>query len=316
MRRGVLLAAWLLIGSCLAQGDPLAVPDGVVTHADGRAPLVELLASYRPLLEAGWIAETITLSQPGGAPTPLPIVAFRTPIAGPAAWYITGIHGEEPAGPNALAQSVETLLELGERLPVVVVPLANPWGYVRHWRYLNMPTWSPDAEAQSVGDASHWLEDAEHPGQARAERASSDEAEALTTWVLKRTLTHPPRWSIDLHEDNLIDRGYVYSQGVEGTTDPLATFAVSILRETGIAVQMSGETRFGEAIEAGIIGPVTDSSIDELMSAATVIAPSGSQPGPAAKTVLVFETPAALSLAQRVAAHRALIEALSRQMQP
>jgi hypothetical protein len=50
----------------------------------------------------------------------------RSPEPGPAAWFIIGIHGEEPAGPNTLAG-------LGEQYAVGFVPLANPHGYVRNW---------------------------------------------------------------------------------------------------------------------------------------------------------------------------------------
>ena len=75
---------------------------------------------------------------------------------------------------------------------------------------------------------------------------------------------------------------------------------------------MSGQTRFNEDIINGIIGPVTDSSIDELMSSKTIIVDGQPEPGPAAKTVLVFETPAGnLTLAQRVNAHVALLRRLT-----
>jgi hypothetical protein len=316
---GVLLACILVVSApaCAQHTDPLFIPENIATQADGRLPIGELLARYQPLLDAGWQLEAIAFSQPAGTDAALPILALRTPVPGPAAWFIAGIHGEEPAGPNALALSVDTLRTLGERLPVVVVPLANPWGYARNWRYLNLPAWSAEQEAQSVGDAAHWLPDPAEPGVARANAASSPEAAALTEWVLALANTYPPRWSIDLHEDNLIHAGYVYSQGLEGADDPLAARAVAVLREHGITVQMEGETRFEEAIVDGIVGPVEDSSIDELLSAREVIGPGGLQPGPAAHTVLVFETPAAaLSLEQRVVAHRALIEALSVEMQP
>jgi hypothetical protein len=33
----------------------------------------------------------------------LPIIALRTPKKGKALWVISGIHGEEPAGPNAIS---------------------------------------------------------------------------------------------------------------------------------------------------------------------------------------------------------------------
>jgi len=74
---------------------------------------------------------------------------------------------------------------------------------------------------------------------------------------------------------------------------------------------MDGQTRFGEEIVGGIIGPVIDSSIDELMSAANIVVDGRPQTGPQAQTVLVFETPAeALTLERRTAAHASLIRRL------
>jgi hypothetical protein len=53
------------------------------------------------------------------------------------------------------------------------------------------------------------------------------------------------------------------------------------------------------------------------MSAATVIADGQAGPGPRAKTVLVFETPAAaLPLPRRVAAHAALLRRLAERLTP
>ena len=118
--------------------------------------------------------------------------------------------------------------------------------------------------------------------------------------------------SVDLHEDNLIDEGYVYSQGADGARDPLASGAVSVLREHGVPIKMTGRTRFDEPIADGIIGPVTDSSVDELMSAREVVVDGRARPGPGAATVLVLETPAAaLPLEQRVAAQAALLRLLA-----
>ena len=84
-----------------------------------------------------------------------------------------------------------------------------------------------------------------------------------------------------------------------------------MLRESGVPIKMDGRTRFDEPIVRGIIGPVTDSSIDELMSAREVVVDGAARPGPGAETVLVLETPAAaLPLAQRVAAQAALLKRL------
>jgi hypothetical protein len=302
------LPAWLTLLSGLALAAEW--PVGLDAHDDGRTDGYALVEQYKRLAERGWIIDVIATSRPTGTDVDLPILALRSPSPGPATWIFAGIHGEEPAGPNAVGRVVDALARLGEKRPVVVIPLANPHGYMRNWRYLNLPEWSSDVEAQSVGDSSHVLP-GDQADSARATAASSEEADALVRYVLKMAKTYPPVISLDLHEDNLIDEGYVYSQGTLGVEDPLAVIAVETLVDHGIPLKMSGETRFEEPISNGLIGPVADSSIDELMSAHYVVVDGVRQPGPAASTVLVFETPAAaVSMDVRVDAHAALLESL------
>ncbi|MEE4145419.1 MAG: hypothetical protein V2I26_11510 [Halieaceae bacterium] len=289
----------------------LELPDGVLTYPDGRKPVEELYRAYTSLVAKGWHLDIITRSQPPGRSFALPIIALRSPQGGDACWILSGIHGEEPAGPNAIAESIDAIAALGERQAVVLLPLNNPQGYVNNWRYLNMQGYSDTIEGQSVGDSSHLLADPERPGLARAGAASSVEADAITRYVLERSEQYPPAVSIDLHEDNLISEGYVYSQGKLGSADPLALAAVRTLQENGIPLKMSGETRFGEVIDNAIVGPVIDGSIDELMSAGSIVVDGRVQAGPAAGTVLVFETPAGeTGLQQRVRAHAALLRSI------
>lgn len=291
----------------------LAVPSGVATHADGRAPIESLYRASLSLVDRGWTAEVIAQSLPAGTMVPLPIIALASPGKGPAVWILTGVHGEEPAGPNAVADAIEDIARLGSSRPVVLLPLLNPQGYARNWRYLNVATYSKDVDGQSVGDSSHVLPTPEDPARPRAAAASSPEAAAIAAWILARQADYPARVSIDLHEDNLIDEGYVYSQGVDGARDPLASAAVGVLREHGVPIKLTGVTRFDEPITDGIIGPVTDSSVDELMSARTVLVAGGGRAGPGAHTVLVLETPAAaLPLDRRVAAQAALLRLVAK----
>ncbi len=293
------------------------LPEEIITQEDGRVPVEQLLAAFRRLQERGWHLDAIIQSQPAGTSAALPIIALHSPRPGPAVWILSGIHGEEPAGPNALAAAIDELAALGERIPVVLVPLCNPQGYARGWRYLDMPTYSDAEEGQSVGDSSHLLPDPAQPDRPRAAAPSSPEAEALTRYVLETAASYPPRTSIDLHEDDQIDAGYVYSQGELGADDELAREAVAVLREHAIAIQLAGKTRFGEEIVGGIVGPVTDGSIDELMGARLVLVDGHARPGPAARTVLVFETPArGLGLDRRIAAHLALLRRLPRLVAP
>jgi hypothetical protein len=285
------------------------------THPDGRRPIQELYRAYQTLLERGWKLDIVSQSQPEGRTYPLPIIALRSPQAGKAVWILSGIHGEEPAGPNAIAASIDAIAALGEHRPVVLLPLNNPHGYANNWRYLNMATYSETIEGQSVGDSSHLLVDPDKPTAARASAASSPEAAAITAYVLQLAADYPPAVSIDLHEDNLISEGYVYSQGALGATDPLALAAVRVLEDNGIPLKMSGETRFGEPISGGIIGPVVDGSIDELMSAGSIIVDGQPRPGPEAGTVLVFETPAdRVGLQTRIDAHAALLKKLAKDL--
>ena len=296
----------------LAAEDSIAIPPGVATHADGRAPIDALYRKYLSLIGRGWKAEVVVQSEPAGTTQALPVVALLSPAQGPAIWILAGVHGEEPAGPNAIASTIDDIARLGAERPLVLMPLLNPQGYARNWRYLNVPTYSPEVEGQSVGDSSHLLPSAEDEAKARAPAASSPEADAITAFILRRQADYPTVISVDLHEDNLIDEGYVYSQGVAGAKEELAITAVNVLRENGVPIKMSGKTRFDEPVERGIVGPVTDGSIDELMSAHSIVLGGAAKPGPRATTVLVLETPAAaLPLGKRIAAHAALLRLLS-----
>jgi Succinylglutamate desuccinylase / Aspartoacylase family len=301
-----------LLPAARAAEIPVTIPAGVANHADGRAPIETLYRAVFRLVAKGWQAEVIAQSEPPGTAGPLPIVALRSPKAGPAVWILAGIHGEEPAGPNAIAAAIEDIAALGASRPVVLMPLLNPQGYARNWRYLNVAVYSEAIDGQSVGDSSHLLPSVEDASRPRAPAASSPEAGAITAFVLRQQADYPVAVSIDLHEDNLIDQGYVYSQGVAGAKDELAITAVNVLRESGVPIKMDGKTRFDEPVERGIIGPVTDSSIDELMSARTLVVGGVVRSGPAAKTVLVLETPAAaLPLEKRIAAQAAVLRLFS-----
>ncbi|MBX3702499.1 MAG: succinylglutamate desuccinylase/aspartoacylase family protein [Steroidobacteraceae bacterium] len=312
-----LLPGCVLAAAC-ARGGPPPQPGAVIaTHADGRAPIGELYAAYESLVARGWSLDVVAESAPEGTTSSLPIIALRSPGKGPAVWILSGIHGEEPAGPNAIAAAMGEIAELGSRRPVVLLPLLNPHGYARNWRYLNVAVYSEAIDGHSVGDSSHLLDDPDAPGRPRASAPSSPEADAVTRYILAHAADYPPAVSIDLHEDNLIHEGYVYSQGAAGAADPLAVEAVAVLRNAGVPIKAGGTTRFDEPIADGIIGPVTDSSIDELMSTASVIADGQARPGPQARTVLVFETPAAaLPLGQRIAAHAALLRRLAELLVP
>lgn len=271
-------------------------------HADGRRPLEDLYSAYSTLVEThGWMMETIYTQENN-----LPIIVFSTQKKGPAFWIIAGIHGEEPAGPNAIAENISLIAELGKKIPVLLLPMCNPSGYMRDWRYPNeRRDWRL---GRSVSDSEYFLLSKENPFLPRKKEVASKEAFALTSKILERVKTHPPLITIDHHEDEALHEAYIYSQGKMGAHDPVAQKTIEILLDSEIPVQMSGTTRFGEEIVNGIIGPVSDGSVDELLSSEKIIVNGHVVPGPSSHTSLVIETPTQHTpLKKRIAAHANII---------
>ena len=93
--------------------------------ADGRLPLKELYRAHEALAgQARWIMETVYTDQG------LPIRVMRTKEKGPAIWILAGIHGEEPAPPDAVAENLDKIDALAAKgIPIVLFPLCNPVGY-------------------------------------------------------------------------------------------------------------------------------------------------------------------------------------------
>ena len=297
------VAAALLLLACSAAAsaaDPDARPAAGATDyvADGRQPLAQLLARYESLAQQhGWQQETIYAypDEPS-----LAVRAWRTPQRGPALWLLAGIHGEEPAGPNAIAGHLASIVRLANQgVPIVLIPLCNPQAYRSNWRYPNTAERDWRKGGYSVGDAEYLLPDLADATKPRAAAAPGPETLALTQFVLRTTQSHPPRLVLDLHEDELsTEGGYIYSQGVDPDMSPVGAEAIRLLRSSGIPSRNAGRTRFDEPIVGGVIsrddkgGPIRDGSIDELLAATEVFVDGAKVTGPSAPTVIVIETPA------------------------
>lgn len=279
-------------------------------YKDKRYPIDKLYKSFNKLKQNGWIEEIICKVNfnHNNKQISLPVISLRTPQKGKSIWIISGIHGEEPAGPNAIVDGIKEIAELGKKHSVVLLPLCNPAGYLRNWRYLNMKEYSPKKEGQSIGDSEHFLLNGKN---ARRKQPGSPEAFTFTSYVLKLSKEYPPIATFDLHEDNKINKGYIYSQGKQGAKDKIAKRIVEILEKNKIQIQKNGKTRFGEQIINGIVGQVKDGSIDELFSANKIIVNGKIVKGHSVKTVIVFETPAKeMSLQKRKKAHLELLKSL------
>lgn len=283
---------------------------------DKRKPIEELYDSYARLAKKGWISEIIYL-QPDesfGQKISLPILCYRTPKKGKSLWLIAGIHGEEPAGPNAIAENITYLNTLKNKgIPVVILPLCNPKGYRKNWRYPMRKKISRDGNLNiSVGSAVHVLPSRENPKKPRRNKPECLEAEAIISYVLKILLQYPPRMSIDLHEDQSITAPYIYSQGMLGAEDPVAQEIAELIGRR-FPLKKTGKTQFGEFIREGIISWTRDSSIDEFLAADKIVVKGKNVNGPAAKTVVVAETPIPeISLKRRAAVHGDIIKSLDK----
>ena len=294
---GWLLAAAALFPTASATAAEPAAPDHGYT-ADGRATLRQLSSRFESLAAVhGWKQEDVYAypDAPG-----FEIRAWRTQRAGEALWIISGIHGEEAAGPNAIAANLDALVAL-ERLgvPIVLLPLCNPKAYDRNWRYPNTAERDWRKGGYSVGDAEYLLPALDQPVRPRAAAPPGPETEALTQFVLRLAEQYPPRLVLDLHEDELsTEGGYIYSQGTRPDDSPVGAEIIRLLVAAGIPIRQSGLTRFGEPIAKGVISrdaegaPIRDGSVDELLAAPEVLVRGERVRGPAAPTVIVVETPA------------------------
>ncbi|MEQ8225572.1 MAG: hypothetical protein ABRQ37_24850 [Candidatus Eremiobacterota bacterium] len=274
---------------------------------DGRKPIVELYKGQWELKNKyGWEMEEIFTEEvllENKQVLLLPANCLKTPSKGKAIWIISGIHGEEPAGPNAITDNIEIFAELGRKgIPVVLLPLSNPIGYYKSWRYPNTPEYSETIPGHSVGDSEHLLPD--NAGQTRAKGPSAAQSDAFTRKVLELARDYPPVIVLDFHEDNLLEKGYIYSQGPLGTEDPVAKKIVELFLENDFPILLTGKTRFDEDITGGIIAGVQDGSVDELLSSEKIICDGNLSEGPSAKSVIVIETSSMnTELRERVKVH-------------
>jgi hypothetical protein len=191
-----------------------------------------------------------------------------------AFWILSGIHGEEPAGPNALAENVDLLLDLhSQGIPIVFLPLLNPLGYCRDDRYFDAHR--DEKPGHSVTDSEHLLPDITHPDIARQPSPSTIYADTILKWTSKTAKSYPPLIVVDHHEDELdhrgiqyIDSGYTYSYGygIENRIAPLCKLVTELLKTNGFPVQEKGVTRFGERITNGFVLNSQDGSIDEYLA--------------------------------------------------
>lgn len=288
------------------------MPEIKTYSQDERKSIKELYDSFHRLDSEFWTYKTILQQKfmMKKRQRSAPILAFRTKKKGPALWIISGIHGEEPAGPNAITDNIGFLNDLAQKIPIVLLPLCNPAGYIRNWRYPNRKKRARDLHElpESIETSEYFLPSEKNPKKPRVQNPTSKEAEEFTLEILKLTKRYRPKLVLDFHEDESVSSFYIYSHGKLGSKDPIAREIVKKLVREGFNIQMWGETRFGEKIVEGIVSDARDSSIDDLLAAKKVIIDKKIQNGPHAKSVIVVETTTKnIPLKKRVDVHSEII---------
>ena len=261
---------------------------------DGRKPVGDLYDDFERFEDDFWIRNRIHnqefKTKRKGRKHTLPIFGYRTELKGPAIWIISGIHGEEPAGPNAIAEHIGFLNDLAKKIPLVVLPLCNPVGYTLNWRYPDLRRYKKGFPDRSVGSSEHFLPDLKDPKKARSKKPLCEEAEDITNYVIKNIKRYPPVLVLDFHEEEGSTSTYIDSQGKLGLNDPVAKEVVAVLKTKDFKIRMKGKTQFGEIVFNGIIKKFQDSSIDELLASKYIIVNGNIKRKIAAKSVVVIET--------------------------
>jgi murein peptide amidase A len=207
----------------------------------------------------------------------LPLVAFtrRTPGLRPRIYFSTGIHGDEPAGPEALLQ----LLEQGEfddRANWFLAPLLNPTGFVRRTR--------------ENADAIDLNRDYRTP--------RTTEVRAHVAWLERQ-----PRFDLALclHEDWEATGFYLYE--LNPTERPSLAPALLAAARQHMSIDPATVIDGRPVAEPGIIRPDHDPKLRDLWAEAIYLY--------AHHTSLCYtvETPSSLPLAQRVTALAAAVRA-------
>lgn len=237
----------------------------------------------------------------------------------PSFWILSGIHGEEPAGPNALAESVGSIIQLNKSdIPVVFCPLLNPLGYCRDDRYFNAHRM--EGSGRSITDAEHLLLDISGHEKPRQNKPSNLYAKCILNWCIKTSKPYPPLIVMDHHEDEIdqnenhhIDSGvtYSYASGHHEKLLDICKLITDVLKKSGFPIQENGVTRFGEKVENGFVTNIKDGSIDEFLTA-TEYFQETIKFKQAASAVFAIETTRDddknIPLRKRIEAHKAIIE--------
>lgn len=255
----------------------MTVKSGTLTGVMPAATLFTHRSHDVPHLLKRWKAaaraarlEVETVCESGGHPV---LFLHNPAVAGPRLYFSAGVHGDEPAPVSALLEWAEDHATLLRRLPVAMFPLFNPAGLERNTR-----------EDHRHIDLNRRFQDASHPHIKAWWRATQDMRF---------------RFALCLHEDYDGQGTYCY----ELTRAPRSSLAEALLRAAERFIPHDPRPCIdGRAARRGVI---RRRRVPEVPGMPEAIALSLHH----TDCSLTFETPSEFALTDRIAAHRAVIEA-------
>ncbi len=200
---------------------------------------------------------------------------LETRAPGPAVYLSAGIHGDEPAGPEALVSWAEADPERLRRHALVIFPCLNPWGLVNNARL--------DADGRDLNRSFHVME---HPLIAGWHKVM--EGRAFEAAVM-------------LHEDYDGEGFYLYE-----VQRQQPSWGTALLQAAGGVIPVEPRARVDRyTARAGIIrrrlGNIDFASFGYPEAVWLHLHHS--------ERTFTVESPSEFAFAQRAAAHRAVIEA-------
>jgi len=212
-----------------------------------------------------------TVCESGGHPV---LWLHNLQLSGPRLYFSAGVHGDEPAPVSALLEWAEENAALLRRLPVVIWPLFNPAGLERNTR----------ADHRHI-DLNRRFHDASHP-------------HIKAWWRATEEMTFP--LAVCLHEDYDARGIYCY----ELNRAPRESLAEAVLGAAEGCIPRDPRPSIdGRAARRGVIRRRRlPADLPGLPEAIALYLHHTDR-------TLTFETPSEFALTERIAAHRAVIEA-------
>jgi murein peptide amidase A len=263
----VLAAAWALVSSNR---------DWFLFHLHRSDSVRDGAAMTRTLQGTGLDTQQAGSVRYGGETIALWVLRHATPRPrAPTACLVAGVHGNEPAGVQALLAFAARLHDRPlayEGIRFVLVPVANPWG---------------------------WQRDLRHDGDNRDVARQFVSGESQESALLKPLFAgeHCDLF-VDLHEDRIRDGFYLLAYAA-GARSEVSNVVRSIEIETGV--------RHARVGERGLVS-ITETELHEVdRTTASLWARMHGAPH-----AFVVETSTSMPMEQRVAIHLLAIERLLR----